>query len=181
MITSKDPYKTETLQMPKEPEQTVSISLNRSVQEPASKKRTKTKPETVAIKLSLTRELLQFARQRKSGRRIYMTHVARDAVRSWLDDVEAEAFECELEDGSIFQKGEGDVYPDRYTEQRMGRPGVGQRQRIGATVNTTVYLEISLANRFLNAVFWRFVYQSYVLEDRMRSQLGMSNATYKEV
>lgn len=90
---------------------------------------------------------------RTSG--VSLSSMVRMGLETWLEEVEAEAWECRDLSG-VRHKAAGDPYPQRTGEITKGRPLGGSLEEGEELVATLNYrLPPELDDRVYNAIYWR--------------------------
>ncbi len=97
------------------------------------------------------------------------TTVVVEAVTQWLDDLESKEIQLETWDGYPITKPAGRPFPERRTDQVRQGPPPKNKQRTVDLAPTTIRFPVPLAERMMNAVWWRQSFRSHDVEDAVRA------------
>jgi len=122
---------------------------------------------TATIRASLPRPLLERVRQVcATVPGVTLTATCTDALRPWLEDVEAVAWRATNYDGISIDKAPGAPYPRRRGGLGTGRP-LGRRTE-GDYVHISFRVDAGLKERVYNALYWRCEGLSDVLREQLK-------------
>lgn len=97
-----------------------------------------------------------------------MTRIIRDALESWLEEVEREEWACKGYDRDEVIKPPGAPYPERDHGIRRGRPLDSPSKDLR---QISFRLDPDFYERFYNALFWRADWLSHVVTNAVEAKL----------